>query len=460
MQGNRRMLINSARVCSFLLLVSCLDKDLSQGGPDLFDLWCGDVMCNWEVVEGEIERVPTWHERDLGVELVDFPVEIEQINPAADYHCILFELVADVQASSRVSLGLDFWDDGVVEYRESVPESNWRPLALLVPAPTSYQGFRFFLRKEGEGRAVLAQFRATESQECRPVDYPAPDGWRCAEDADCLSGTCGPTLPAGPTESSAYACGQCAEDRDCSEGEICGIVRSQVLIDGILVSAGTVVPSCLQPGSGQSGEVCINDRHCASGFCDLYEPYPKRPYPQTMTGQEGQYSGAGSLGVFYPLYDDGTSTCHQCRDDGDCGSDAICGLAAQPGGPVALCESPGSDALGDTCLSNDECAEGLFCSTGRCFECFEDAHCQDGRICDYYTGTCIDSGSRALAALCLRDEECASGVCVSPFADFPKECSECRNDDDCAEGESCITPPKPADEYSSEDSYLRCVVAE
>ena len=31
-----------------------------------FDLWCGDSLCTWKLVTGEIRKAPTWHDKDAG----------------------------------------------------------------------------------------------------------------------------------------------------------------------------------------------------------------------------------------------------------------------------------------------------------------------------------------------------------------------------------------------------------
>src|SRR5678809_894434 len=55
-----------------------------------FDLWCGDALCTWKIERGAVRRVPTWHEADAGVELVDPDTAIEQFTPvnSGDGTCI------------------------------------------------------------------------------------------------------------------------------------------------------------------------------------------------------------------------------------------------------------------------------------------------------------------------------------------------------------------------------------
>src|SRR5215208_1468020 len=59
-----------------------------------FDLWCGESLCAWKLERGTIQRAPTWHLEDAGVELVEPGTAIEQFTPVSsrDGTCIHFDL--------------------------------------------------------------------------------------------------------------------------------------------------------------------------------------------------------------------------------------------------------------------------------------------------------------------------------------------------------------------------------
>ena len=294
--------------CLCLLQISCsifLDSEL---GYELS--WCGDALCEWEVTTGEIQRAPTWHERDYGVELVGDTAEITYTDSTVDSVCIEFELIAYMEYRGQLSLGLDFWNDGTVDYWESIPRSNWERQKLLLPAPSGYKGIRIVIRKEKEGRVVLGQFNAytsydaQKSKECQQLDFPAPNGYMCEGDEDCLSGACGNSLTNASNESlwgRTYACGECTRDNDCSDGEIC-VLRNTNILEGLdppraqELSSQALFPLCVEPGSGDLGQVCLDDNECKSGIC------------------AGQPSALG------------TGYCSECKDDAGCESGATCSL--------------------------------------------------------------------------------------------------------------------------------------
>jgi hypothetical protein len=213
------------------LLVACPETHLLNDVS--FDMWCGKQLCAWDVDAGEVRKVATWHARDSGVELVGSPAQISQVTETEDVDCIRFELIANVEASARASVQLDFNADGTIDFEQVIPTQKWEPSEFLIRAPERYDGIRFVVRKAGPGRAVVAQVGAVS-----------------AETAECG----GERLVLGPQGAGAA----CEDDRDCSEG----------------VCAGGYCSACASDGSCAVGESCDVDAHCGGekgcgyGFCD------------------------------------------------------------------------------------------------------------------------------------------------------------------------------------------------
>src|SRR3954454_2981935 len=95
-----------------------------------FDLWCGDSLCAWKLERGDIERAPTWHEKDAGVGFVSDDVAIVQTSSVNDRdgHCIVFDMIADVDLGADVAVNIDIEADGTVERTEQIPTSHWQPI--------------------------------------------------------------------------------------------------------------------------------------------------------------------------------------------------------------------------------------------------------------------------------------------------------------------------------------------
>src|SRR5258705_16226 len=88
-----------------------------------FDLWCGDALCAWKVERGEVRRVPTWHEADAGVELIDPGTAIEQFTPvnSGDGTCVRFDLISNVDETAQAELAVDIYGGGPA----AAPGGGW-----------------------------------------------------------------------------------------------------------------------------------------------------------------------------------------------------------------------------------------------------------------------------------------------------------------------------------------------
>lgn len=148
---------------SSLLLGACLDGALENPS---FDLWCGESLCSWDLDRGHIDRVPSWHAEDHGVSFRDKGTQISQFTDDPSLRCLHIEVIADTTSSARMTLALDFDDDGQIEWEKTLPASDWKTLELWVNAPAEHEGVRVIARKEGSGRAVLAQLHVSDDDTC------------------------------------------------------------------------------------------------------------------------------------------------------------------------------------------------------------------------------------------------------------------------------------------------------
>ncbi|HET6147611.1 MAG TPA: hypothetical protein VFH68_08765 [Polyangia bacterium] len=182
-----------------------------------FDDWCGDRLCRWQVAEGSIRKAPTWHERDLGVELVADQVVLRQIDDVDSVACLEFKVIADIDPAASVFLEMDFLSDGgAPDYRQRIPSASWRPLSFLVSAPTWYHGVTLTIRKESEGHAVLARLEMSSATGCTGAPIPLSDrpaGAWCETTPQCAAGL---VCAAANVCTKTFAA--CATDGDCADG--------------------------------------------------------------------------------------------------------------------------------------------------------------------------------------------------------------------------------------------------
>jgi hypothetical protein len=196
-------------VSTLSLLVACREL---IGDPS-FDRWCGDMLCDWQLDAGRIERTETWHARDYAVDFTEKGTQISQLSDRSALDCLRFELIADVDAEAGLSLELDFNDDGTVDHTRAIPGVRWKRLSFDLHAPHHYEKLRFILRKAGEGRAVVAQLRARYGDSCTGPRIELSGqraGAACTSSAVCESELC-----------IGARCASCREDHECQEGEFC-----------------------------------------------------------------------------------------------------------------------------------------------------------------------------------------------------------------------------------------------
>lgn len=307
-----------------------------------FDVWCGDQLCAWKIERGFALKAPTWNEGDPGVELLGPDTAIEQVSPvdSGDGSCIEFDMIANIDTDAHVTLGVDVFADGSVEYLETLPTSSWTPLAFKLPIAGRYRGVRFELTRVGSGHAVLAQIGAKIVDDCGAlpsiVPGPAPLGSPCDGPSGCSEGMCVDTFFGG------YCLG--CTDTTCGTTESCGI--------GDPTSPLRDLPRvCEANGTHELGEQCVHDAECATGICEF--------------------------GADHNTFDPGSqygycSTCH--ANGAEC---ATCGQAWTTGDRAPWVCGPTAHlaAAGAPCVANDECVSSV-CNGAERKQCDV-----DGRAC-------------------------------------------------------------------------------
>ena len=226
-----------------------------------FRLWCGDTLCDWQLDAGHVKQAATWHPDDYGVELVDAPTQISQKTTEGS-SCMEFSAIADVEASAQAKIQVDFNFDDVVDFEAPIPESHWAKTSTLIHAPEHYgDTLRFIVRKEGTGRAVLAEIRLQRVTTCTgaaPTLRNVPIGEQCASPSECDSGVCCNGI-----------CAPCCSPspNTCKAGVACA--PPKVNFPNPLTGAPPALPMLCAPGESQgaAGDACINANDCASGTC-------------------------------------------------------------------------------------------------------------------------------------------------------------------------------------------------
>ncbi len=257
-------------------LVGCAVACMAPGcngdvlNDSTFRLWCGDSLCAWNLDAGHVKQTSTWHADDYGVELLDTPTQISQDTREAS-DCMEFSAVADVDAAAGTRVQVDFNLDGVPDFDEAIAETHWGRARLLIHAPDHFNDYgdrvRVILRKNGVGRAVLAEIRLQRVETCtggRTTLRHVAVGESCVSPAECESSVC-----CGSICSTCCATGPNA----CTGGDACGrprVVAPTPSPGGELAA----VPSLCGPGlsHGAAGAPCINANDCASNACEGATP--------------------------------------------------------------------------------------------------------------------------------------------------------------------------------------------
>jgi hypothetical protein len=232
--------------------------------------WCGNSLCAWSTVYGNIQRVPTWNENDFGVSFLDAAgdgshpagTQIMQVTEEQQAPCILFTSLGDIAPDAQMSVSVDFDNDGTIDYTAPLGTANWKEVQTEITAPPSYHGITFYVTKSGTGTAVLAEMRIQSTTGCTA---PAPKlqnlslGAVCSSSNECASGLVCFAASDGGVQSECSQCAgtSCAGELACEQYDVflpfqCGPGR----------------------GLGLSGAPCVSNGDCQSGSCEGAKPAP------------------------------------------------------------------------------------------------------------------------------------------------------------------------------------------
>jgi hypothetical protein len=305
-----------------------------------FDLWCGDTLCTWKVVRGDVRRVDTWHAGDSGVELVGEDAAIAQLTPVTygDGNCLELDFVANVEINAAAQLRIDIYGDGTIDKEEPIPMSNWKALTYHVRLAKPFTGIRFELAKQGAGVAGFANIGARMVEEgCEGLPElsggPAPVGALCLEATDCASGICRVVPDAGVLFGLSRQCTAC-DEASCGAGDVCGRATP--------VSPVLGVPIRCEPAGGSAlGEQCVVDDECATGIC-----------AQGACSTCGEASPCANGASCSNAWGDGPFVCEQglgFRHSGEpCATNADCASGACLGEVRKACEADGRPCGNET----------------------------------------------------------------------------------------------------------------
>lgn len=344
-----------------------------------FDLWCGDQLCSWEVEEGQIAQVATWHAGDHGVGMLSDPTIISQraTGTHEDTDCIWFTLMVDSDPGVTVQLEIDFRDDGITEYAHPIATTDWTTYSYHIRPPDWFDTLRFRIRKTGTGNATVAQIMADradadlcESQE--PTTYQdLPLGFHCDGDSECASGTCKghQVISSDPGMQGLVeqTCGECTVG-SCGEGLVCGLAFTA---DNLPYSA------CVEPEAKALGQACTNPGECGSGVCC-----------------EGRCSECCATGD------------NHCPDGGACAMVPGNGDADTRMMPYMCDGRQRSRGNGETCMADADCASATCGSHAELRLCDPSGQpCETHAGCPDFDGEparCVTLGP--LDGMCLLDE--------------------------------------------------------
>jgi len=280
---------------------------------------------------------------------------------------------------------------------------------------------------------------------CLPEAKDTVERRGCYFDGECPSGAtcegetvCGCGIPvadcAGVPGACRYPTGCCNGDGDCGGGQVC--VAGQC-------KAKAGEGSCWRDAQCDGGQVCEGAVACACGDASCQDRIGRCGIPGTCCGGDHECGEGQCLeGRCLPKARD--LAAGACWGDGDCGAGQACLgeslCACTPGAAsdasCALPSTPGRCGVAaDACCASDaDCEGGEICVEGKgCVrkpnrsatrdECWVDAHCGVGRVCER-------------ATLCGCDEAGCSekiGRCHTPVV-------HCEGDAACPVGMRCARP--------------------
>jgi len=194
-----RHIIPRLWMVGILAVTGCFESKSKLGAAnDNFRIWCGDRACAWDVDEGKVEKVSTWHRRVYGIGLLTNPTQISQVVEMENVECVLLAILADVDDNAALYWQIDYDNDDIdnPEHSVEVDARDWKTAYEEARVPVGCNEARMIIRKEGRGRAVLAKAELSGDAYCAANPEPGstapaggsdtatdcePDGGPCEE---------------------------------------------------------------------------------------------------------------------------------------------------------------------------------------------------------------------------------------------------------------------------------------
>jgi subtilisin family serine protease len=265
--------------------------------------------------------------------------------------------------------------------------------------------------------------------------FDNPDGSICAEDFNCLGGTC---AKASPDDPEGICATPCATDADCAAGEKC--------------ATGVCLPACASHADCSAGAVCKDGAcmvvGCTDGSeCPTGTACPPEGEGRTCRTTCGSDAECAAPELCLPALGGDLCQAIACADAVTCPAGTVCpqegGTCQRPCGSDRDCVEPalclpalGGDLCREiTCVDGSECPAGTACPAGG-------GNCM--RTCDDNTdcippALCLPAGSGNLCqkVLCESGDDCPEGTrCTSEGFCFPKVV-ECQTEESCPPGWEC-----------------------
>jgi subtilisin family serine protease len=265
------------------------------------------------------------------------------------------------------------------------------------------------------------------------IGFDNPDGSICAEDFNCLGGTC---AKSSPNDFQGICATPCASDADCEQGQKC--------------ASGICLPACGSHADCEAGTVC-KDGACMLVVCN---DGSECPAGTACTGAGGNCrlscgSDAECIEPELCLPALGGDLCQAiaCADAVTCPAGSVCpaegGTCQRPCGSDRDCVEPalclpalGGDLCREiACVDGSECPVGTACPAGggNCMRtCDDDTDCTPPALC-----LPAGSGNLCQKILCEIGDDCPEDTrCTSEGFCFPKVV-ECQTEEACPSGWAC-----------------------
>jgi len=337
-------------------------------GDPTMDMWCGKTLCAWDVDEGTIQRVTTWHRSDYGVGLVGSKVVLSQLSSQSLHstNCLEFRLQADHDDGVNLFMEMDFFDDKVVDHSQPFGSDKFRPAIFYLRPPMTLERVRFIVRKACQGAATLAEVKIKKVGADMCVGAPPivvtdlSDGSSCTSAAQCKGRNC-QTVKQWPRwiEVDRDVCSSCTLGGYCAGGQVCGLAWTG--------PASYLHQACVDRGAKVLGERCAAKEACASQVCC-------KGVCSTCCSASGDLCASGSCSELPWSQLNNNDFLYTPRPS-----------QCSPGG--------GQLVAGEVCLRGADCASGSCKGSGALKVCMMDGRtCQDAGDCPFDNGKCLDLG--------------------------------------------------------------------